>query len=138
MRGERKGMVRSPPWLSSRAWIFSRGCVREVEAKVKSLSWRSHCRKRRTGLPLSRVCKTASSNTVHGARNPLREREPREISLNGLYPFLLLWYRSSFSIYRPPSSSSLKYEIPIVSCERFQILCERLASTVISDRVSSC
>ncbi|KAK1138080.1 hypothetical protein K0M31_002567 [Melipona bicolor] len=57
--------------------ILFRACVREVEAKVKSLSWRSHCRKRRTGLPLSRVCKTASSNTpCTGLETPYENESP--------------------------------------------------------------
>lgn len=53
------------------------------------------------GLPLSRVCKTASGNTVR-RRKPLRE--PREISLNGLVSYL-----PTFPIL-PTSSTSIFHE----------------------------
>lgn len=52
------------------------------------------------GLPLSRVCKTASGNTVRRVENPYERREPREISLNGLVPLSYPTYLFHFDLPR--------------------------------------
>lgn len=60
-------------WLSSLGTYSSLTC--EKSKLAKRLSFRSRCRQRGTSFPLSRVCKTAFSNTVRGWK-PLRTRTP--------------------------------------------------------------